>query len=723
MVRSNRPEDRSPPVPGELVELRVHGVGGATPEELLDVPLTELVAGNERAGFFRPWIDRVPGRIVREGYSWGGLTSAARLRALWVLLAPFALANLAGWMLRHGGEASDPGWRRRSRLESAAVAVVRLFGLLITVTAAAYVAGGAIDLVAFQCGTAPRCAGDRWWLRPWDNPLVEGHQGRLLVVGAVVATAALLAVAWVARQSQVAIHHRRDFSGSGDPALTQGLRHRELWDAPHVAHRLGLIHAAAILAAVSLTLAGPGVVASWLDGAGWVLLALAGTATLRLEGLPARWHLGLLIAGALQLLAVAVSTWSIAGVAPGNGPLPGADRLDAAILAALPLLALAAGGLAIRLWSRQRLTGLREALIAPALLLMAAGMVHAFGSGLTIRLADLLGRPSPGQPAAPAAIVYGEAVGDVAVVTVFALLVLATATAVAWWRAGRGPDCAEVARRYADRGGLDCDEPADREWASRVGRAEALATVTDRAALVLAVTTVLVLVAASLAVATGGDPAGLRLGRVADRWAGPASWVLGLLPVVAVIAIARLYRSRAVRRVVGAVWDVATFWPRWFHPWSPPAYGEAAVPQLGRRLEALTEKGRVILSAHSQGSALTVATLASADPDVASRVALLTHGSPLHRLYARYFPEYVSVELMAAIAAASPAWVNLWRVTDFIGGPICSPGVEDVEVFDPPSSRPPAPGDPRPLPSRHSGYDQTEDYRSALAGLADILDR
>src|SRR5690606_41710864 len=58
------------------------------------------------------------------------------------------------------------------------------------------------------------------------------------------------------------------------------------------------------------------------------------------------------------------------------------------------------------------------------------------------------------------------------------------------------------------------------------------------------------IVAAFLAVATGGDGDGLRLGRWGDRWAGPASWVLGFLPVAAVIAIARLYRSRAVRRTV-----------------------------------------------------------------------------------------------------------------------------------------------------------------------------
>lgn len=722
MARSQRPEDRSPPAPGELVELRVHGVGGATPEDLLDVPLTELVAGDESAGFFRSWIDRVPSRLVREGYSWGGLTSAARLRALWVLLAPFALANLAGWMLRHGGEASAAEPRHRSGIESAAAAVIRLFGLVLSVTVAAYVASAAIDLISFQCATSVTCLGNRWWLTPWDNALVRGHQGRLLVVGAGVATAALLAVAWMARQSQLAIHRRRDFAGAGDPAFTLNFRHRSLWDAPHVAHRLGLIHTAAVLTAVALTMAPPTTGGSgWSAGLGAALLVLAGLATLRLEGVSSRWHTSLVILSAGHLAVAMGASWGMATIAPAGGPLPGAERLGAVLLPAFPLLALVAGGLAIRLWNHQRLTGLRAVLVSPALLLVAAGMVHAFGSGLTIRLADLLGRASPSE--GPSAIVYGEVVGDVAVITVFALMVLAWATAVAWWRAGRGPDCDAVARRYADRGGLDCSDPADQEWAARVGRAEALATVTDRVALVLAVTTFVVIVAAVVAVATGGDADGLRLGLWGDRWAGPASWVLGFLPVAAVTAIARLYRSRAVRRTVGVVWDVATFWPRWFHPWSPPAYAEAAVPQLGTRLETLTEQGQVVLSGHSQGSALAVATLASVEPRVASRVALLTHGSPLRRLYARYFPEYIAAGLLAGISATSPGWINLWRVTDFIGGPLGADGVEDVEVFDPPSSRPRAPGEPRPLPRRHSGYDRTDDYRAALDQLAQRLDR
>ncbi|MGA7272659.1 MAG: hypothetical protein WB239_16415, partial [Acidimicrobiia bacterium] len=98
MARPSRLRPRPDDDHGETIELRVHGVGGASPEELLDVPVTERVAGDPAAGFFRPWPD-VGRRPLLEGYSWGGLTSAARLRALWVLLTPFALANLAGWMV------------------------------------------------------------------------------------------------------------------------------------------------------------------------------------------------------------------------------------------------------------------------------------------------------------------------------------------------------------------------------------------------------------------------------------------------------------------------------------------------------------------------------------------------------------------------------------------------------------------------------------------------
>lgn len=727
MAQSHRPDARgTPPAPG-VVELRVHGVGGTPPEDILDVPVTCLVAGDESAGFFRPWEPAGGVGPPREAYSWGGLTSASSLRALWVLLTPFALANLAGWMLRHGGEPTDTEPRKRDALETLAAAAVRVFGLVITVALTAYLALGAIDLVGYQCGARPACIGGRWWLSPWSNRLVAAAPGRAVAVGAVVAVAAVLAIAWLARRSQIVIHDRRpaSFTAADDPVFTGNLHHRRLWDSPHIAHRLGLTHTAAALTVVGLTMATSaeqtGGFSEWMVPVGWVVLALCLLAALRLEGVASTLHLALVAVASVYLVALILWSLGVPGPDPAAGPLPGAQTVLTVLLPVYALGGLLIGVFAYLLWRGNPHGRLRVALVGPGLLLLSAGLVNAFGSGLLIRLADLLGSPlaasdDPAGPASPAPIVYPDWVGDIAVVTVFALALTAVAATVAWIRAGRGPSCETLARRYADRGGLDCDNEEDLLWARRVGRAQAVATITDQVAMVLSLVTVGVLAGMGLAVLASDDPSGLRLGEWTAPLAAPASVILGAVPVVAVIGISRLYRSRAVRRVVGTLWDVATFWPRWFHPWSPPSYGERAVPQLGRRLEVLSEGGTV-LSAHSQGSVLAVATLALAEREVSARTALLTHGSPLTRLYARYFPEHFAAELFGEVAETVPAWINLWRSTDFIGGRIRARRVDDREVFDPPSSRAPSPDEPRPKPLRHSSYDRTDEYRVALAEL------
>ncbi len=57
------------------------------------------------------------------------------------------------------------------------------------------------------------------------------------------------------------------------------------------------------------------------------------------------------------------------------------------------------------------------------------------------------------------------------------------------------------------------------------------------------------------------------------------------------------------RRTIGVLWDVGTFWPRSYHPLSPPCYTERAVPELQRRLWWLHDNGgRVMLAAHSRVS-------------------------------------------------------------------------------------------------------------------------
>src|SRR5574340_741697 len=138
-------------------ELRVHGVSGTPPEALLDHPkdLLRRMAGDSEAGFYRRWY---PGGSTRdapderhvEAYSWGGLTSGPASRALWLLLLPFTLVNLAHWML--------PPAHERRRFAAGAVRVLRVLGLSFTLTLLLAVAVLAMDVVGWQCGGLRQCS-------------------------------------------------------------------------------------------------------------------------------------------------------------------------------------------------------------------------------------------------------------------------------------------------------------------------------------------------------------------------------------------------------------------------------------------------------------------------------------------------------------------------------------------------------------------------------------
>ena len=159
-----------------------------------------------------------------------------------------------------------------------------------------------------------------------------------------------------------------------------------------------------------------------------------------------------------------------------------------------------------------------------------------------------------------------------------------------------------------------------------------------------------------------------------------------------------------MRRTVGIAWDILTFWTRRFHPLGPPENSERAVPELSRRVKQLSrhDNARVMLTAHSQGSVIATASLASlaGAGERLDKLAFITLGNPTGRLYRSFFPGYFCGGLLRWIRAElvdDDVWLNAHRLTDPIGDAIftgpdedLAPPVRerisgDVVLWDPPS--------------------------------------
>jgi hypothetical protein len=218
-------------------------------------------------------------------------------------------------------------------------------------------------------------------------------------------------------------------------------------------------------------------------------------------------------------------------------------------------------------------------------------------------------------------------------------------------------------------------------------------------------------------------------------------------PVVAVgTRLVSAWRSLDVRRGVGVLWDLGLFWPRWFHPFTPPTYSDQAVTWLASRISYWLDDSDnvVVLSAHSQGSLLATAALLLLTPEQTARVGLLTYGSPWGRIYAELFPTVFDRQaldvLLARLGATSTRpeyvrWRNLHRATDPIGGPIVGQAQQwlqpilaealktvdpekDLGISDTPKQHP----DSRVVrPLLHSGYTLETAYCNRRAEVLALL--
>lgn len=216
-----------------------------------------------------------------------------------------------------------------------------------------------------------------------------------------------------------------------------------------------------------------------------------------------------------------------------------------------------------------------------------------------------------------------------------------------------------------------------------------------------------------------GLPAGIRAGSTA---------VLVAVALAAVAAVAT-HAASSSERPLGVFWDVVAFFPRAGHPFAPPCFGERVVPELAARTKAWLDdptarrRRGVILTAHSMGSTISVATLLAMrgekieaprmrDEDLVDRTALLSYGTQLRAYFSRFFPSvfgpdvlgvpgergpslwsgdpwrrqvldefekglpapstspFALTTMLGAHDRVVPRWRSLWRRTDYLGFPV-----------------------------------------------------
>ncbi|WBB68541.1 hypothetical protein [Micromonospora sp. WMMD812] len=724
----------------EKVEVRVHGVAGARAETILDHPIVVRVAGDRRAGFYRirPGLagrEGVPGVTV-EAYRWGDLTGGALLlKVLTLLLLPFMLSNVSVWMRPAG-----PG--RHGVL----TAMCRLLAGTLTAAYALAVVGVTIDLIGYQCAARPWCAADRPLLS-WLGSLPHGVR---IVLLAVVPFLAIRLIWWIGSR------RARNVGDIGPPAedgrAVDGLADPMFWDDDHLAGRLRWIHfaiATAIIDAglIAATMAPtPDVAARWLLG-GCGLLLLSCTALLswgRLHHPAARRPVRALRLASIALTVLALAYALVPRTAPpSDGNMPGTDGATAALAATQGLLLLGLAALTVRHRRRTRtetppiLLGMGTPVLAAAAVIVAA----AYSATFVYRTADLLDRgaiPNPVRAPLPGAPPLEPPAADwwAATAAIVGLLIAAAALAssLLLTRRRRRRNAERIVRR---------DFPhVPPEARSRLVTVE-LAVARSQATELFGPTLVALLLISSVGLGTivldlvGTGPTQLasrlsadksQAARVAAYLTDAGIYLISAVVIGLVVLSVTVYRSPDARRTLSALWDLGTFWPRTIHPFAPPSYGKRAVPELVRRVSALTRRTGVVISGHSHGSVLAAAAVLRLPPDTLRRVALLTHGCPLQRLYARVCPAYLGEHTLRDLGGRLDwRWRNLWRDTDSVGGPVfptahraeAAAGAVDIRVRDP-QNLVPDPDDTVPPPIEgHRPYHDQRAFRDALRELAE----
>jgi hypothetical protein len=871
------PQESSQPktaVNSQVLEVRIHGVSNTPPQFVLgltDAEQIERVVGDDSTAFYRAKgpIDPL---LDTQAYSWGQLTSGIRAkkdlsRGFWMLLLPFALANVGFWARR------DPKGHHTwdiSKFNGPASYAMRLFALSLTVTLTLATTALSVDLVAWQwLHSDPAYVRDVAQLHFLQNGWwSEGT--RPLALALALPVVVLFLIFLVARgtfQYEAEVAQRRpDPQATTSPAdptqepqeLDSPLESKWFWRGRDQVPRLAYTHLRAAVACAFLAtvvpavvddLSGNGTVRSWVTSA-LAILPLVLVLLLVLSQLSkdevtsrsaaaasARWNRSARASLVLLVLGCAATVIYLLWVAsPGFAPDCGASRSTACrdypgfaetvlllfVGQFLLLLAIAAG----QRWSAAWVWVLGVVEVAIAVFVAANAVtwsrwpdwLHWTGAQAptpaeTVRMLLVLGGVLavlcllvvfvPGPPAvtepgtAPgdpvwrglggpmlmmlgwlAALLYSAGLlfyaadwlsdgkllygGGPAVelpsplqwaatgLVLFAVaLLVVAAVAGLLLRRHLNADAKVVAAEYVGPG-FRKPSSHERQRAHTVAAARRFHVfMQDRSLNLvgwLCFAMALLVVLGIAAAVNWQDFEGAPAWLVVVRDVGVRLSLLLLLGIVGLGVL--VYRGDPHRRVISIVWDLTTFWPRAGHPLAPPCYAERCVPQLVTRVGNDTY-GRhgYILSGHSQGAVLALATVLQLPAHLRDRVFLLTYGTQLRALYGRGFPRFFGPEHLrhaARLLASEPwpgwlRWRSLVRLTDPMGYPVDvpvmlpttperhaqvdRPGHLPIRPLRDPAGLAPIPGDIEDPPIRgHSDYNLDPVFdavtRDAAARLA-----
>jgi hypothetical protein len=796
------------PDSGSVTELRIHGVSGSNGPTMLEHPTALQVAGDTITGFYRRWNPDGEGRpsVDRklEAYSWGGLTEQALASASWLVLAPFMIYNLAHFMLpaepdpepAPDPESLRPGWRIQ-----VARGVLRLLALAATLQFVTAVATVTVSTVAWQAAGHPGVLPQ--WMN-WYADLLPGWR----VAIALLSVGAVVALLWVISVRTANRYEARRSGGIRESRSRWPLTEPGFWNGALLVSRQRVIHAAAALAAAALLVAWRAGDPAWAHQAVLVFSAVVLAVAAVLLALPVSdrhnvsivgnpsekarigwWWWLLLAAGVVAILgAAAASGWTDKSTDPQRGMFPGMSGFLLWLLIAQLALFLVFGIVVAVLAHRapdpdegfaptpdkgfKPYLGGQLATLVALLGFLLGGLLTA---ALNLGIAGLLGTAVPGRlllPSAPQNSLYvpwpvyafGAAALGMAAGALIAGLVLYLRYRRNWNLFNEPAGAADDLRVSGDYG-TDATAAAPKN-SKKVAKAWAVGLLVDAAAWAVAclvgggLLVLLVVEIITLAAAVQASRLHITVGLlheigsiVSFVTAALAAWLVGMLRSA--------YSNASQRKTIGALWDVATFWPRAVHPFAPPCYAERAIPEVvdrvlllmgpnapGQALPGQRELadqyrltvpcGPVLLTGYSQGSIIAPAVAAQLPPEVLRRpdFALLTLACPARRLYGRAFPAYFGRRYLEELRGAlshdgRERWRNAVRRSDYIGSWIFSPPSQvrtqdhireplDQLCYDPVALAPDTEPTPPPV-HRHSGWWPDPCASEVASCLVDLL--